>query len=209
MNDTGPQGRADSVFVVLPEWVLDAEVSDRAVRLYAVLRRYADSTHLTAWPSRATLAERVRCSLDSVDRAMKELIAVGALSVRQRRGDDGSLTSNLYTLRSLPPLAASVRLGSREAAATLAAPVRHELEPSELETPLTPTGVGEPCSRHEPTGRRHPSCRACGTSPRAVAAAARRHRPPWCGSCDERTRLVDHGAVLARCPACHPLEVAP
>jgi hypothetical protein len=32
-------------------------------------------------------------------------------------------------------------------------------------------------------------------------------RPPWCGSCDERTRLVsaEHGAA-GRCPACHPLR---
>lgn len=31
-------------------------------------------------------------------------------------------------------------------------------------------------------------------------------RPDWCGTCDERTRLLDvPGAPVARCPACHPL----
>ena len=30
-------------------------------------------------------------------------------------------------------------------------------------------------------------------------------RPPWCGECDERTRLTEHsGGKVARCPRCHP-----
>jgi len=29
-------------------------------------------------------------------------------------------------------------------------------------------------------------------------------RPPWCGFCDERTRLVDGGDVMSRCLQCHP-----
>ena len=28
----------------------------------------------------------------------------------------------------------------------------------------------------------------------------------WCGSCDERTRLVDLGDKMRRCPDCHPLR---
>jgi hypothetical protein len=33
-----------------------------------------------------------------------------------------------------------------------------------------------------------------------------RDRPVWCGTCDERTRLLDvPGAPVARCPVCHPL----
>ena len=26
----------------------------------------------------------------------------------------------------------------------------------------------------------------------------------WCGTCDKRTRLVDHGTTMARCIRCHP-----
>jgi hypothetical protein len=33
-------------------------------------------------------------------------------------------------------------------------------------------------------------------------------RPPWCGGCDEQTRLVDAGSAMHRCPKCHPLAVA-
>lgn len=29
-------------------------------------------------------------------------------------------------------------------------------------------------------------------------------RPPWCGVCDERTRLIDGGSGPARCQQCHP-----
>jgi Zinc knuckle len=29
-------------------------------------------------------------------------------------------------------------------------------------------------------------------------------KPPWCGQCDPRTRLVDHGDYMTRCAWCHP-----
>ena len=31
-------------------------------------------------------------------------------------------------------------------------------------------------------------------------------RPPWCGFCDEKTRLIDGGALVSRCQQCHPLR---
>jgi hypothetical protein len=39
-----------------------------------------------------------------------------------------------------------------------------------------------------------------------LGAPARPTRPPWCGTCDERTRMRENteGAPY-RCPACHPL----
>jgi hypothetical protein len=37
----------------------------------------------------------------------------------------------------------------------------------------------------------------------AISGAA--GKPPWCGSCDERTRLVDLGDTMRRC-RCHPLR---
>ena len=33
---------ADNFFAIIPEWVLYADISPQAVRLYGVLRRYAD-----------------------------------------------------------------------------------------------------------------------------------------------------------------------
>jgi predicted transcriptional regulator len=67
-------------FAIIDEWVLDLNISDRAVRLYAVLARYADSETHKAYPSRGTLAERLRCSKASVDRAAQELVDAGAMT---------------------------------------------------------------------------------------------------------------------------------
>lgn len=99
VSDTG-------AFAIVPEWVLDAEVSDRAVRLYGLLARYADQRGL-AWPRRAVLAERLRTSVKSVDRAMAELETLRAVEV-EARFDDGGQRSNYYRVRRVCPYPSSV-----------------------------------------------------------------------------------------------------
>lgn len=101
-SDTGP-------FSIVPEWVLDADVSDRAIRLYTLLGRYADKKG-HAHPSRSTLAARLRCSVDSLDRAAKELIEGGMLKVTRRKVGNGRNLTNVYLLR----MAARARPRSRE-----------------------------------------------------------------------------------------------
>lgn len=82
-------------FAIVPLWLLEAQVSDRAVRLFAVLAgRYADRKG-EAYPSRATLAEALGCSLGSVDRAVDDLVKVGALEITARSGAAGQ-RSNLF-----------------------------------------------------------------------------------------------------------------
>ena len=118
-------------FATIPEWLLEADVSDRGVRLYAVLVRHADKEG-RAFPSRRRLADRLRCSTDSVDRAIRELEAVGALESSHRARDDGSQTSNDYVLR--PGGRTGAAGGGATDAAGTAAGVRHqELEPLERE----------------------------------------------------------------------------
>ena len=91
VSDTGP-------FSIVPEWVIVADVSHGAVRLYALISRYADYATGEAFPSRATLASRLRVSTDTVDRFIKELVGVEALTVVRRR--DGVVwQSNLYIVR--------------------------------------------------------------------------------------------------------------
>lgn len=105
--------REGARFSMVPEWLLAAEISDRALRLWAVLDRYAGSNG-DAFPSRSTLAERLRCSVDSIDRAIAELEAVGALEV-ERAGT----RVNVYRLLDRPrQLAARVRPTSRTGAAS-------------------------------------------------------------------------------------------
>lgn len=127
-TDMGP-------FSIVPEWVLDAQVlkdpkelekgtraiSDRAIRMYGLLGRYADAGGQCI-PSRRTLARRMDCSVDSVDRASKELQEIGAVEVQQRFDEAGDATSNLWILKRVAPEQGGGRevaaTGDREAAAT-------------------------------------------------------------------------------------------
>ena len=89
-------------FAIVPEWLLDAEIGDAAVRLYAVLLRYGQSSG-ARMPSRATLARRLRKrSTDSVDRAMKELTGIGAVRV-EHRYDGAQRLTNAYHVRTSRP----------------------------------------------------------------------------------------------------------
>ena len=89
---------ADIRFSIVPESVLDADISDRAVRIYGILARYADSETGECFPSRETLAKRARCHWRSVDRAIQELITIGALQKHHRR-DGEAYKSNLYVVK--------------------------------------------------------------------------------------------------------------
>lgn len=93
----------DLRFSIIPEWVLDANVSDRAIRLYSILARYADNETLQAFPSRETLAKRAHCSAKSVTKAIHELVNIGAVLKQHRKYGD-SYQSNLYTLRRVGPI---------------------------------------------------------------------------------------------------------
>lgn len=88
-------------FAVVPEWLLYADISGNAVRLYAILNRYAN-TRGHAWPSRKTLADAMKCSPATVDRAREELQNVKAVTVVARRNPSGDPSSNLYILHTRP-----------------------------------------------------------------------------------------------------------
>jgi hypothetical protein len=120
------------VFGWVPEWVLDSGVSDRAIRVYAILTRYGNDTG-RRMPGRKTLAKRCGgCSVDSIDRAVRELKVIRALKVEGWDDPEGDRGTNLYILLPHPDLVAKAQEGgSRTTAATppqdsghLAAPVR-------------------------------------------------------------------------------------
>jgi hypothetical protein len=98
--------RLERRFAIIDEWLLDLDISDRAVRLYAVLARYADSETHKAYPSRGTLAERLHCSKASVDRAAQELVDAGAMTKKQRHN-----SSIVYTLQVSSPMNRGVLTG--------------------------------------------------------------------------------------------------
>ena len=129
-----------------------AGISDRAVRLWLLLDRYAGD-HEAAFPGRQRLADDLSCSLDTVDRAVAELIGEGWLVRELRPG-----RSSLYVLNNDPTgppdspvrVAAPVRPSSRTHAATGSRTHAAHKEAS-FEGGNTKGGEGSPssrCSRH-------------------------------------------------------------
>jgi hypothetical protein len=104
-------------FAIVPEWVIDAAVSDGAFRLYSLLLRYGNGSGCRM-PSRQTLARRLRRSVDAIDRAMRQLTDAGIVRVEHRRSGEQFL-SNRYHVRTTPPAGvATADGGSRTSAAT-------------------------------------------------------------------------------------------
>ena len=93
--------QSSDYFAIIPEWVLQADISANAVRLYGILNRFANGNG-RAWPSRNTLADLMRVSKGTIDRAKTELVDIGALLVEQRTNPAGDPSSNLYTLLIRP-----------------------------------------------------------------------------------------------------------
>ena len=93
--------QSNNYFAIIPEWLLHADISGNAVRLYGLLNRYAN-TRGHAWPSRRTLADAMKCSPATVDRAREELQGVKAITVVARRNPSGDPSSNLYILHIQP-----------------------------------------------------------------------------------------------------------
>ena len=88
-------------FAVVREWVIDAELSDAAFRVYSLLLRCGNGFGCRM-PSRRLLAQRLHRSGDSVDRAMRELKTAGVVKVERRRHGRESLT-NRYHVRTSDP----------------------------------------------------------------------------------------------------------
>lgn len=121
-------------FAIMPEWIVFHEgLSDRAVRLWAVLARHAGYDG-SICPGRARLAALTGdCSTDSIDRAKTELIEAGALVVKHRWEPGQQLPktqrSNEYHLVDNPPGSRTpAAINSRTRAAGVAAPVRPKRE---------------------------------------------------------------------------------
>lgn len=112
LNDEGDH------YARIPAWLLEAAVSGNAVKLYGLLDRRCqdedrpDCPKHCAFPSRTTLAAQMRCSRETVDRAVRELVEVGAVRVTKRWDAAGDPTTNLYEV------VARTRLRSRKDAST-------------------------------------------------------------------------------------------
>ena len=88
-------------FALVPDWVIGAELSDAAFRVYSMLLRFGNGSGCRM-PSRRLLAERLHRSVDSVDRAMRELEAHRGVRVEHRRRGRENLTNRCH-LRTTDP----------------------------------------------------------------------------------------------------------
>lgn len=87
-------------FSIVPEWVLDRDLSSTALKLYIVLGRFADWRTGVAFPARDTLAERMGCSSKTIDRAVDELVTERCIEKQSR----GRYASAVYTVLQIDPL---------------------------------------------------------------------------------------------------------
>ena len=107
----------ESRFAIVPEWVIDAAVSDGAFRLYCLLLRYGNSSGCRM-PSRPTLARRLRRSVDAVDRGMRQLTEAGIVRVEHRRCGEQFLSNRYHVRTTAPAHTATFEGGGRISAAT-------------------------------------------------------------------------------------------
>lgn len=92
----------DLRFSIIPHWLLATNVSNTGLRLYAVLAKFADAETGQAFPGRTRLSKELDCSLKTVDRAVAELIELGAIR-KVQRVKDGYYQSSLYTVVRIDP----------------------------------------------------------------------------------------------------------
>ena len=112
MNDDSTVEVERGPFEMVPHWILlSPDLSALAVRLYLLLRKYADAKG-DCFPSRQKLASLLGVGVPTLDRARKQLISAGAITVSQRRGPDDRWLTSLYRVHWHPRIKLSQGLGS-------------------------------------------------------------------------------------------------
>ena len=178
----------DQPFAVVPEWVIDSEISDAAFRVYSLLLRFGNTSG-QRMPSRKLLAVRLHRSVDAVDRAVRELADHGLLRVEHRRAGRRNLT-NRYHLTTRPPGPTTTPDGGGRTSAppptlTVAALVRggwpQMCGPTQRRRPnplLPPPPPREPPSRRS-GGRRKSSPAAASPTSTRWSSTASPPGDPW------------------------------
>lgn len=85
-------------FACIPLWVLEADISSAAKLLYAGLNSFVAGKGGSCAVKRRTLSARTGLSVATIGRALKDLVRIGALVVKERQGADGGRLANEYIL---------------------------------------------------------------------------------------------------------------
>lgn len=100
-------------FAVCPRWLYMSAVSDRAVRLYLVLAGYAGlPDEDVRFRGKKTLAADCGCSKPTVDKAVAELVAAGAVTIVENTTEEGGRAANSYRVHASPKRAVAEEGGS-------------------------------------------------------------------------------------------------
>lgn len=89
-------------FSMIPEWLLDIDLSPGAYMVYGALAKYANNNTKETFVSHSTLAKRVNCSRATIVNRIRELKEKGCIVVEERY-EDGHQKSNNYILQWEPP----------------------------------------------------------------------------------------------------------
>ncbi|MEH7650698.1 helix-turn-helix domain-containing protein [Bacillus safensis] len=103
-NEKRPIDFHDQRFVRVTKSVIaDETYLDKPVQklVYAVLCFYADNTSKKSHPSIQTIADKCRCSTNTVRKALRRLKELDLIDVKERKNANGQ-TSNEYTLWEPP-----------------------------------------------------------------------------------------------------------
>ncbi len=147
--------RSDMQFAVVPRWLVEAGLSDKAFRLYVVLAAHADYETDACTPGRKRLAKLCACSVDTIDRAKKELVDRGFLTIEQRSDTEAGNLTNVYVLHRVPPASRTdAEKGSRTDAAQTNTS-RNEKDPSPLDPPSPPPREPQSVNRRVVTEEEH------------------------------------------------------
>jgi DNA-binding transcriptional regulator YhcF (GntR family) len=123
-------------FAIIPDSILNANISANAFRLFAILQRHSDVLG-HCYPGRNRLAEIMKCSHDTVARAKRELVDGGFITCQERYDDAGRRTTDDIFLH--PPRRKDASTVRRKDASTNSKAV--ELDPDELEVVVSPQNV--------------------------------------------------------------------
>lgn len=192
----------DEAFAIVPLWVVrHPDLSDRAVRLYGTLGGYADNQTHRCWPSRARLAADLHCSLNSIDRAARELLDAGAVTVQHRFDDNGNRMPNLWTLHRINRGAGRTGAATPTptGGATLPPRVGHRTRSNELDTHTADAVVPaptQPTRTDRLTAHRTALLQAFGVDPATIAG--KRGWGPWNAAARD---LADAGVEPSEIPA--------
>lgn len=131
-------------FSIVPDSVLYADISPQALRLWAILQRHSDPEG-RCYPGLKRLAAMMRCSIDTVARAKKELAESELIECRERHDEHGRRTTDdIYLGGALVRGAPRKSAGyvPRKDAGTYREAV--ELKPEELNPPDPPAARKRP-----------------------------------------------------------------